>query len=356
MALGWYLLKGSNSLLSGLDESSGTDFIEESFSDALNSAVATDVELFNYNLSECTSLKAIIQNVVQDTKLKSLSRQMLVPIGTCKAGMYVKFKNRFWLIVNIVDNNFMYEKAILAICNYYLTWVNSDGNIVQRWANVTSASQYNNGETMTDHYRTGTDQLMILLPDDDECVLLDSGKRFIIDQRCKIYERSMEPDITFNNDNPLSVYRLTRTDSVFFDYQDGGNYQCMVYQDEQLETDGYYVIDGKGYWLCQDPNIPDNNRYFLTCSIECETLEIYNGLEPCEFVAKYYDSIGNETYIEPIWKIGCDFIEELTVLHVGNSILISVDNPKLINKTFDLTLSGDGYESVTITITIAAFL
>lgn len=355
MAIEWYLLKGESSLLSGLDDS-GTGFLEESFTEALASAMSDDVELYNYDLSVCTSLKAIVQNNVQDTKLKTQSRQVLVPIGTCKAGMYFKFKNRYWLIVGIVDNNKVYEKALVVWCNHLLTWLNDKGFVVQRWANVSSASQYNNGETYTDHFRTRTDQLMILTPDDEECVMLDSGKRFIIDQRCKIYERKFDSDIMSDTSNPVTVYRLTRPDSVLFDYQDSGHYELMVYQDEQRETDGYYVIDGKGYWLCQEPEIVDDKNMFLTCSIECESPEIYDGLEAGEFTAKFFDTYGNEVDITPNWEIKCDFADMLNVVYVGNTVLISIDNSKLVNKSFELLLSGAGYEPVSIMVTIKAFL
>lgn len=355
MAIGWYLLKGENSILGGTEDDSSS-FISDSFSEILGSTFAKDVDLYNYDLSQRTSIKAVIQNVVQDTRLKSFSRQALVPIGSCKAGMYIKYKGRFWLISNIVDDNMMYEKALLSICNYYLTWVNDKGDIVQRWANITSASQYNNGETFTDHYRTGTDQLMILLPDDDECVLLDSGKRFVIDQRCKVYEKGYDGNVSVDTGKPLSVYRLTRTDSVLYDYQDSGNYQCMVYQDEQKPDDGYYVINGKGYWLCEKPIVQNNETPILSCDIRCESAEIYDGLEAGEFIAEYYDTNGNIVGVPPMWEINAEFVEELRVQYVENSILIFCDNPKLIGKSFILSLGGYGYAKKSIEIKIKAFL
>lgn len=353
MATEWYLLKNANSLLTGSCRDD-TSFIEENFSESLDSLLATDVELYNFDLSECTPVKAIVQNTVQDTKLKTQSRQLLVPIGTCKAGMYFKYKNRFWLIVGMVDDNKMYEKAIVIWCNYLLTWINDKGKIIQRWSNVSSASQYNNGETYTDNYRTRTDQLMILTPDDDESILLDQGKRFIIDQRCKIYEKGFDASITSITECPVNVYRLTRADTVLFDYQDSGYHEFMVYQDEQRDSDGYYVIDGNGYWLCQEPENKNNNS--LHCSIECDTDVIYNGLEPTVFVAKFLDSSGKEVDVIHDWKINCEFVDQLDVSYVGNTILISVNNESLVNKSFELFLCGDGYEPKTITVTIRAFI
>lgn len=354
MATEWYLLDSKNSLLTGTC-CDNTDFIEESFFDGLDSSLAEDIELYNYDLSVCRQVRAIVQNTVQDTKLKTQSRQILVPIGTCVAGMYFKYKGRFWLIVGMVDDNKMYEKAIVTWCNYLLTWLNEEGKVIQRWANVSSASQYNNGETYTDNYRTRTDQLMILTPDDDDSILLDSGKRFVIDQRCKIYERSFDHTVSVCTDKPITVYRLTRADSVLFDYQIGGFHEFMVYQDEQRDTDGYYVVDGVGYWLAEDPGM-NNKTAVLTGQIVCDSTEIYDGLDAGEFTAKFINFNGQEVDTLPIWKINCDFADELNVSYADKTILISVDNPKLVNKSFELFLSGEGYAPTTVTVTIKAFL
>lgn len=354
MAAEWYLLKSKNSLLTGTCCDS-TSFIEENLSEILDSPVSTIVELYNYDLSECVSVNAIVQNTVQDTKLKTQTRQLLVPIGTCKAGMYFRYKNRFWLIVGMVDDNKMYEKAIVIWCNYLLTWLNSKGKIIQRWVNVSSASQYNNGETYTDNYRTRTDQLMILSPDDDESILLDSGIRFVIDQRCKIYEKGFDNSVSVNTENPLSVYRLTRTDTVLFDYIDSGYHEFMVYQDEQRDDDGYYVIDGKGYWLAGLPKVINKN-HILTCSIGCDSTDLFNGLEPGVYTAHFFDVQGNEVKMTPNWEIKSEFNNELDIQYADNSVIISVNNTKLLNKSFELFLSGAGYAPASVIITIKAFL
>ena len=105
MAKEWYLLNSPYNQLSGYENESLTDFGAEGFLEALETDIAIDIELCNYDLSENTQIRAIIQNRTSDTKLQSLTRQMFVPIGTCKAGMYVKYNNRYWLIVGLVDDN-----------------------------------------------------------------------------------------------------------------------------------------------------------------------------------------------------------------------------------------------------------
>lgn len=348
MSIEWYLLDDKNNQLSGFEE-----IDNEGFSELLYSDIAEDVELFNYDLSERKEIKAIIQERMTDTKLKTLNRHALVPIGTLRAGMYIKYKDIYWLIVGIVDNNGIYEKAVMTFCNYYLTWVNKTGKIVQRWANITSASQYNNGETTTSHYYDRTDQLMVSIPDDDESLMLNSGDRFIVDRRCKMYEKAFDESVTVNTDNPVIVYRLTRSDSILYDYQTSGYFQFLIYQDEQQEQDGYYVIDSKGYWLCKNVMPSSANR---TSEIQCDSDEIYPDGFSERFTGVFYDSSGAIKAIEPTWEIVSDFNDRLNVSYDHNSILISTSDLKLINKSFELILKSDGYENVSKTIFVRAFI
>ena len=136
MAVEWYLLKSPYDQLSGYESEALNDFGAEGFLEALDSDVALDVELYNYDLSECTKLRAIFNNRLTDTKLKTLVRHLLVPVGTCHAGMYAKVKGRFWIITGIVDDNGIYEKAILQICNYH----RKDGRILYPRHNITTVS------------------------------------------------------------------------------------------------------------------------------------------------------------------------------------------------------------------------
>lgn len=358
MAQEWYLMNTNHDTVSGFESENFENFAQDAFAEALQSAAGVDVEICNYDLSQRELKRVIIQGKVQDTKLNSLTRAILAPIGTCKAGQYVFYKNRYWLIVGLVDDNGLYEKGIMSLCNYLLTWKNQKDEIIQRWVSVSSASQYNNGETSNAFVFVRSDQLMILTPCDDECLLIPHKQRFIIDMRCKIYEKNFSPDITIDTSKQLITYKLTRMDNVIYNYQDSGHSEFLAYQDEQHENDGYYVIDGKGYWLCDPPSKAegDNKTQVLSCSIDCDEPIIYSGLDSSVFLARFYDSEGNETDITPQWEINCDFSDSLSVEYVGNSICISVDNNKLINKSFELSLFANGYERATITIKIKAFM
>lgn len=360
MAKEWYLLNLPHDQLSGYEDDALYDFAEESFLEVLDSSLASVVELCNYDLTECNEIRAIIQNNVQDTALKTLSRSMLVPIGTCVAGMYVKYDNRYWLITGLVDDNGMYEKALLMLCNYLLSWVNSNGEIIQRWANITSASQYNNGETGSTYFFIRSDQLMILTSNDDECMLLSSGQRFIIDKRCILYEREFADDITSDTSNTVITYKITRTDSVLYNYEDSGYYEFLVTEDEQHDSDGYYVVDGVGYWLCDDVTSYNKNTLLSSsyASISCDSDVLYIGLDPITITASFTDADGNTVSVEPSWEIECDYLDYLTIEYDDMSVLISTDNHDLSNKTLIVTLTdSDGeYDAVSATITIRAMI
>ena len=356
MAIEWYLMNSNNDTVSGFESEDFNYFSQDAFNEAVNSALGIDVEICNFDLTERKNTRVIIQQNVQDTRLKTMQRTMLTPIGSCKAGQYVFYKNRYWLIIGLVDDNGFYEKSVLILCNYLLTWQSAKGNIIQRWANVTSASQYNNGETSTQFYFSRSDQLMILVPDDEECLLIPHKKRLIIDKRCSIYEKNIDTTKTVDTTNPVLVYKLTRIDNVLFSYQDSGHAEYMATQDEQHEDDGFYYIDNKGYWLCDTPTPTDNKSILLSSHIECEEPEIYCGLEPGVFISHFFDNNGKEVSLSPKWEINCSFIDKLHIEYIGNSIFISADDNNLINKSFELSLSADGYDKNTIIVTIKAFM
>lgn len=354
MATEWYLIRPPYSQISGFEEEALEDFGQEAFLEVADAA-GDDVELYNYDLSECTKVRAIIENKTPDTKLQSLTRQILLPIGTCKAGMYVKYKDKYWLIVGNVDDDKVSEKGVMVLCNYLLTWVTQDGRIVQRWANCISASQYNNGETGQQFYFVRSDQLLISIPDDDDSIQIDNGHRFVIDKRCRVYERDFQDGITCNTSKPLSVYELTRSDSVLYDYQDSGHFEFIGYQDEQRDSDGYYVIDGVGYWLCDEP--PKESKGGVPSSeILTDSDGLYCGVEPAIYTAKFYDETGLPVDVQPEWTIDCNYLDELEVAYADASIVISTSNRKLIGKTFTVSLSADGYNTISIDVEILAFL
>ena len=123
--------------------------------------------------------------------------------------------------------------------------------------------------------------------------------------------------------------------------------------DEQHENDGYYVVDGEGYWLCDIPRQQGNSSQMA--EIECESDVLYPQIDPCIFTARFYDIFGDDTDAEPIWEIESDVKDKLTIDYVGNSVIVSTDDMSCANHTIKITLHADSFTSVTKEIQIKAF-
>lgn len=347
----WYLMQ-KPTMTSGDESDILEEFGQDAIEELLESGAGEEVLLCNYDLSETKEIKALIIGNAQETKLKSFNRQIITPIGTIKPFSYVKRNDIYWLIIGIIDSNRIYEKAVMTMCNYYLTWVNFDGNIVQRWASLSSASQYNNGETGQQYYRVRSDQLLAAVPDDKEGISVDTGIRFIVDRRCKVYESEMPEDTEVLTGKKLLVYEATRSSNALYDYQTHGYTEFMMSQDEQRETDGYYKINGKGYWLAGTPNTQTETDITVSNIVPIQDT-LYIGVEPASFSAVFKNENGEEdATITPNWTINCDFADKLNVEYVGNLIMIDTDFSSLSNKSFELSLGADGYTTTTVIVSI----
>lgn len=352
----WYLLSQPSALGGFEDELLGE--YGDSFDELLQSDIADQMILYKNDMSESWDIRGIVQSKIQDTKMQSLNRMVLLPIGTAKAGMYIEYKSRFWLIVNLMDDNHVYEKAIMTICNYQLSWVNQYGKIIQRWANITSAAQYNNGLDVGYNFVTRSDQLLIYMSDDFESLTLDNGKRFIIDKRCALYNGLSADEI-----NKLNIkwvtYELARIDNVTFNYHDSGYAEYLIVQDELHDNDGYFEIDGKGYWLCDySPTKNDDKNTLLLCwNIAKNSDNLIANINGQRFFAELFDENGEklEEISDFSWEIDCDFKDELRIKTESNYIEIFAEN-SLIGRTFTLTLSGNVYRSDSIEVRIVGMI
>ena len=330
MSQAWYLMNSPPNRVSGFEDENYIDFAQEGFNELLNTFIAESLILFNSNLSKTQNIKGVVQNNVPDTKLKTFERQVLLPIGTCKAGMYIYYKNRYWIISGLVDNNQMYEKAIITLCQYKLKWQNSNNEIVERWTNVLSASQYNNGETGNKTITLQSNQLMLFMPMDNETILLDNPKRFFI---------------TKNTVNP-KVYILTRNDDVIYDYgNDGGCINLIVTQDQIKTTDRPDLM------LCDYISPTSSGGDVSGWNMEIEylgnpTLKIGGNYKT--FTAKLFDNNNNLISITPVWTID-KYTNSFDVITTDNELKIKINNVNLSGEIITLTAT-DSYSNISKSI------
>lgn len=186
----WYLMNCDTSPneIGGFENDSFLEHKDDSFSEVLGTDLATTVKLYSSDLSEHKEIRCVIQDNTANTMLKSLERTVLTYIGTLKAGMYIFFENRYWLITGYPGNNKIYEKATMSLCQYTLKWQCEDGRIIERPANFTSASKYDTGESGNYVITLTSNNFTILIPDDDDAFTLD-GQKVFIDRAKKILQK-----------------------------------------------------------------------------------------------------------------------------------------------------------------------
>ena len=126
----WYLIGRPSMTSGGYENEVFKDYRDDAISDFLDTELASTVTLYNYDLSESKEIRCIVQGNSADTQLKSMERVGLFIRGTVKAGMYIFFENRYWLIIGYPSHNGVYEKAVMQLCQYKLRWQNTIGEII----------------------------------------------------------------------------------------------------------------------------------------------------------------------------------------------------------------------------------
>lgn len=321
----WYLLTSQTrpNSIGGYESEAFEDFKDDAFLEAIQTNIGKTVILYNYNLSERKEIRCIIQANMADTLLKSMERIILTPIGTLRAGMYVFYENVYWLVTGYPGNNGIYEKATLILCQYKLKWQIDNGDIIERWANLTSASKYDIGENGNQTITLSSNNFTIFIPEDDMSASLDQ-KRIFIDR---------------DTHNPHKVFKITRSDDVLYLYgtEHGGILSFIADKDElNLE------VDRPDLGLCNyiakenDSNISSDETVISSISGEPELrISRYH-----TYTVKFTDS--NKNILEDVsftWNIISDFPLESQIS--GNEIQIKVDDENYVGFTFKLQVIVD---------------
>lgn len=317
----WYLI-GSNTspnMIGGYENEALNDCRDDAMYDMLETELATDVILYNYDLSEETKLRCIIQGNSADTQLKSMERIGLFIRGTVKAGMYIFFENRYWLITGYPSYNGIYEKAVMQLCQYKLRWQNNKGEVIDRWINLTSASKYDVGETGNSTIILTSDNLTLLFPNDDESLKID-GKRVFIDKRIP----------------PEKVYKITRSDDVLYDYGEHGGIFSFIADKTELNTntdrqdlricDYIEISDDTEEYPNTPPENPDEVIDLWCMKLKYSTLNIKPLNKKYIVTAHLYNGDGVEVIedVEYEWNVISDIDECLTCYTDGNTLTISL--------------------------------
>ena len=345
----WYLI-GNNTkpnMIGGYENQAFLDYKDDAFAESLDTDIAKTVILHNYDLSESAEIRCIIQGNSADTQLKSMERIGLFVRGTVKAGMYIFFENRYWLITGYPSYNGIYEKAVMQLCQYKLRWQNASGEIIERWICTSSAAKYDTGEKSNSTIVLSTDNLTLLLPNDDESLDLD-GKRVFIDKR-KV--------------NPTKVYKITRTDSVLYDFgEEHGGILSFIADKTELNT----TTDRQDLRLCDYIEISDEDTDTPTTPPEnpdemTDLRVVISGNKNLKvgfsrtYTVLFTDVDGNAVEnVDFSWNVVSDFTVEQSI--DGNKIELKVDDDSFIDESFILQILIDGTIKTELEITVIGII
>lgn len=324
----WYLIGNDTkpNMLGGYENQGFLDCKDDAFSESLETDIASTVILYNYDLSESQNIRAIIQGNTANTTLSSMERTILVPIGTLRSGDYIYFENEYWIVDGRPGNNKIYEKAVLKECQYKLRWQKDNGVIVERWANLTSASKYDIGENKSHVIILTTNNYTIIIPNDKDSMTIHNKRVFI--------------DIS---DVPEKVFKITRNDDVLFAHGNHGGTLNLIADKTEFNRD----TDNQMLRICD--YVPPSHTLPPSEDGSDDETVILNGMISGNtnlkvgfsriYTATLFDSNKNKINWnsgEYQWKISSDFTIKKKI--TDNKIELLVDDEELINSSFLLQI------------------
>ncbi len=319
----WYLIgnKTRPNMLGGYENQSFLDYKEDAFAESLETDIASTVLLCNSDLSIKEEIRCIMQGNVADSFLKSMERCILVPIGTLHSGNYIFFEDEYWLIDGRPGNNGEYEKAVLKECQYKIKWQKDDGTIIERWANFTSASKYDIGESGNSTIILSSNNFTILIPHDADGLTIDE-KRIFVD----------------TSEIPKKVFKITRNDDVLFLHGNHGGTLSLIADKTEFNPNK----DNQELRICDyiDPSSPlpptpsePDETTDLRCVISGNT-NLKNGYYR-KFTVTFSDNDENTVDWQDVdyqWNVKSDFDVKQTI--TDNKITVSVNDENLIGGSF----------------------
>lgn len=330
MAKEWYLLSSSTkpNSIGGYENEAFEDYKDDAFNEALETDIATTVILYNHDLSESQKIRCIIQGNTGDTQLKSMERIGLFAPKTVKAGMYIFFEDRYWLIDGYPGTQGIYEKATMCLCQYNLKWQNSNGNIIERWCNIQSASKYDVGETGNNVLFLTSNNYTIKITYDEETLELEE-KRVFIDKR---------------KTNPKKVFKLTRNDDVLYDYGDDAHGSILSFIADKDELNS--KADNQELRICDyissTPILPTEE--IVVSILGSNTIKIGKSKV---WSVSFKDKEGNIIDFDNwIWNIKSDFdISDFIIDKLQETIKITLpDEESVIDESFILQILNNDNE------------
>lgn len=262
--------------------------------------------------------------------------------NTIKIGEYLHDTkdDTYWLIYNSFNVNDVHYEGKMIQCNYLLKWQLANGEIVERYSNIVSASKYDVGETGNSTLVLSSNNYTILIGYCEEGFELE-GKRVFID---------MKPT------KPTKVFKITRSDDVLYNSGNMGSLLSFIADKTEFNPND----DNQELRICDynknttplppTPSKP-NETTDLRCVISGNT-NLKNGYSR-SYTVTFSDKNGKAIDWQEVnyqWNVVAEFEVEQTI--VNNKITVKVKNEDLIGSSFLLGVSIGNFAISDIKINI----
>lgn len=254
-------------------------------------------------------------------KFRSLHGQKVL------AGDYVEWNNTTYIVFKADADDELYIDGHLYQCNYNLRWQNANGDIVTRWAYIQNASAYNSGVEHDKIVQYGSNQLMIVLPIDDETEKLRRDKRVYC-------------DLTSQH----AKYKFARCDSISETFGEKGILYIIATEDLTLDDADNDELEICNYFEpMPTPDYPTTDDGVVSTINYVYDYIRYSG-EPRLFTAVFLDKLGNIVDdVTADWEVISDYTVNTKI--DGNNIYISCSDSSAIGKMIELKITNSGMES-----------
>ena len=255
--------------------------------------------------------------------------------------IYDSNEEEYWICTESFNLDNIHYQGKFTLCNWILKWQNKNGDILEYPCYNINTTQYNSGETPNRNFIVGSSQHAVLLPCDENTVILDTPQRFFLDK----------------NTTKPTTYIVTQNDTTTLNIGKKGLIRLTLYEYEFNSAKDRIDL-GVCDYFDKDNLQPDISSGSTENTIMYDTKIIKSGGSPKIYIGKLYDNLGNE--IEPHlikWNIVCDFASEFKRIENGNSLILSIDNDDYIDEEFKIICSDvtDTY-SAELIITIESLL
>lgn len=134
-----------------------------------------------------------------------------LPGETLPHGELIEWEGSRWLVTEVDAHHALYTEGVMRRCNYYLRWINTNGDIISRWCIVEDGTKYLIGEKTGDMMAIGDARIAVTIGKDRDTNKLSRGRRFLIDDMDSdevLAYQITKPNKLFNVYNGKGVFRF----------------------------------------------------------------------------------------------------------------------------------------------------